>query len=108
MVKGDLDYDYFFEVDGERRYDFDAVFGPAELYNFSAPADEDDNSLQSANFEESTVPFQIITANSISICKPQETVSSASSSGSSSCAEAEATAAIAKQGNSPVVSWPAK
>ena len=49
MVKGGNDYDYFFEVDGERRYDFDAAFGPTDLYNFSAPADEDEERVGSSS-----------------------------------------------------------
>ena len=40
MVKGDRDYDYFFEVDGERRYDFDAAYGPADLFNYAASIDD--------------------------------------------------------------------
>lgn len=58
MVKGGHSYDYFFEVDGERRYDFDASFGPTDLYNFSAPADEDsDNTLGSSCAGQKTIPF---------------------------------------------------
>ena len=49
MVKGGNDYDYFFEVDGERRYDFDATFGPTDLYNFSAPADEAEERVGSSS-----------------------------------------------------------
>ena len=68
MVKGGCDYDYFFEVDSERRYDFDAAFGPTDLFNFSAPVDEDEEVVGSSSGSDKIIPSQIIIANSISIC----------------------------------------
>ena len=104
MVKGGNAYDYFFEVDGERRYDFDAAFGPTDLYNFSAPVDEDENELGSPSGSGIIIPTQIIIANSISICSPPPTVSSASSTSSRS----SGSVSIAVEINGPVVSWPSK
>ena len=31
------DYDYFFEVDGERKYDFDLDFRTVDLFNYQMP-----------------------------------------------------------------------
>ena len=104
MVKGGNDYDYFFEVDGERRYDFDAAFGPTDLYNFSAPVDEDEEDVGSSNSSGEIIPNQIIIANSISICSPPPTVSSASSTSSRSSGSFNP--AVDHVG--PVVSWPSK
>ena len=40
MIKGDREYDYFYEVDGERTYDTDAEFGRAELFNYAANSED--------------------------------------------------------------------
>ena len=99
MIKSDSTYDYFFEVDGERRYDFDSTFGPTDLFNYKAPADEDE---ASATKEERIVPSQIIIANSISICM-QSSCSSSSCSGSPT-----ETMPTTWWGQGPVVTWPQK
>ena len=105
MIKGGNDYDYFFEVDGERRYDFDAAFGPTDLYNFSAPVDEDREEVGSPSVGGIIIPTQIIIANSISICSPP-TVSSASSSSSRSSGSSSPSKVVEYSG--PVVVWPSK
>lgn len=33
-----LEYDYFFEVDGARKYDFDLDFRTVDLFNYSLPS----------------------------------------------------------------------
>ena len=102
MIKSDSTYDYFFEVDGERRYDFDSTFGPADLYNYKASADEDEVSTYN---DERIVKSQIIIANSISICMQPF---SSSSSCSSSTTETTNTMPTTWWSQGPVVTWPSK
>ena len=98
MIKSDSTYDYFFEVDGERRYDFDSTFGPADLFNYKAPADEDEVSTYN---EERIVKSQIIIANSITICMQPF-------SSSSSCSSSTNETMTTWYGQGPVVTWPTK
>ena len=37
-MQANKDYDYFFEVDGERKYDFDLDFRTVDLFNYSKQA----------------------------------------------------------------------
>ena len=58
-MQASRDYDYFFEVDGERKYDFDLDFRTVDLFDYAMP---------SQNFDLVKMPkaaHQIIIANQI-------------------------------------------
>jgi hypothetical protein len=98
IVKGDRDYDYFYEVDGERRYDFDAAYGPADLFNYAAPVEDTEN-MVSAKSKGKIIRSQIIIANSIRI---RSALSSAASCSSSSSRPSS------PQPKVPEIMWPKK
>ena len=98
IVKGDRDYDYFYEVDGERRYDFDAAYGPADLINYPAPVEDTEN-MGSDKTKGKIVRSQIIIANSIRI---RSALSSAASCSSSSSRPSS------PQPKVPEIMWPKK
>ena len=82
-MKGDQDYDYFYEVDGERTYDnIDAVFGPTDLFNYAAPA-EDTEGMDFTMRKGKIIRSQTIIANSIRIRSALSSAASSSSSSSS-------------------------
>ena len=82
-MKGDQDYDYFYEVDGERTYDnIDAVFGPTDLFNYAAPA-EDTKGMDFTMRKGKIIRSQTIIANSIRIRSALSSAASSSSSSSS-------------------------
>ena len=98
MIKGDREYDYFYEVDGERTYDTDAEFGSAELLNYTAN-DEDAEDMHFIERKGKIIPSQIIIANSIRI---KSAISSAASSSSSSSRPSSPQIKV------PEVMWPKK
>ena len=98
MIKGDREYDYFYEVDGERTYDTDAEFGRAELFNYTSN-DEDAEDMDFVERKGKIIPSQIIIANSIRI---KSAISSAASSSSSSSHPSNPQIKV------PEVMWPKK
>ena len=105
-MKANQDYDYFFEIDGERKYDSDFDFRTVSLFNYAVPT-------QSMNFnshkfcQNSQAPVaahQIIIANQIQIGKGHQHISS----GSSTCSSASySTCNLSMwEPTGPVVAWP--
>ena len=44
-MQAGAEYDYFFEVDGERKYDFDLDFRAVDLYDYPQTAQSDDHHM---------------------------------------------------------------
>jgi hypothetical protein len=47
-MKAGVEYDYFFEVDGARKYDFNLDFRTVDLFDYSLPMQNEDGFSVSA------------------------------------------------------------
>ena len=100
-MRSGVDYDYFFEVDGERKYDFDVDFRTVDLFNYAMQSQSGETDIQPTD----KVAHQIIIANQIQI---QNLGGSHISSASSTCSSASFNTSSVSMWDccGPVVSWP--
>ena len=95
LMRAGEDFDYFFEVDGERRYDFECEFNSIEVLD------------RQTAFQASMMPLmpgQTIIVNQIQICEKEE------DDNTSTCSSSNSSASNNDNNNSwesnPTVSWP--